>query len=351
MLTSELDYDLPPGLIAQHPLIPRDHSRLLVYNRSTGATEHRHISDLPALLAPGDVLVYNESRVLRARLHLRRETGGKVELLFLRRKRPGIWEALARPAGRLHVDEELVLPEESGRFQLAERIQDGRWLVRNLTGKPTEAILEALGEMPLPPYIKASLDDPERYQTVFARETGSAAAPTAGLHFTPALIERIRSAGIAMHPVTLHIGLDTFRPVGEDDLALHQIHTEQYRMPQSTFHAISEARRSGRRVISLGTTSARVIETVFGAGNGGRAAGSGGNHADPPLEGLTSLFITPGYRFQAVDALLTNFHLPRSTLLALVMAFGGVDRMKAVYREAIAEQYRFYSFGDAMLIE
>ena len=352
MLTRELDYDLPPGLIAQHPLVPRDHSRLLVCDRSTGATAHRHISDLPSLLSPGDVVVYNESRVLRARLYVNRGSGGKVELLFLRRIRPGLWEALARPSGRLREEEELLLPDGSGRFQLTERIQDGRWLVRNLTGRPTETILEELGEMPLPPYIKAPLADPDRYQTIFAREAGSAAAPTAGLHFTPALIEKMRSLGIAMLPVTLHIGLDTFRPVAEDDLALHQIHSEQFRMPRSTFDAIVRARRSGGRITALGTTSVRVIETVFsGIGVGQKVADAGKQAENPSLEGETSLFITPGYRFQAVDALVTNFHLPRSTLLALVMAFGGVDRMKAVYREAIKEKYRFYSFGDAMLVK
>lgn len=353
MLTSELDYHLPPQLIAQHPVIPRDHSRLLVYDRDSGEISHERLPVLLAYLNPGDILVYNDSRVIRARVFATRQTGGRVQLLFLRRRGPGLWEVLAKPSGRLKAGEELGLPlgvgndqpgasEGSGPtsaavFRLQEHLDAGRWLVKNLSAVPTEELLEATGEMPLPPYIKEELADPERYQTVYAAVPGSAAAPTAGLHFTPELIGRIRAAGVGLFPVTLHVGLDTFRPVVEADLGLHRIHSEHYAMPPETFKAVGAARERGGRVVAVGTTSVRVLETVFG---------------DPPglAAGETEIFITPGYRFQAVDALLTNFHLPRSTLLALVMAFAGTDETRRLYQEAIRECYRFYSFGDAILL-
>lgn len=347
MRTSELDYELPPELIAQHPAIPRDHSRLLVWNRATRESSHHRLPELLSFLNPGDILVYNDSRVIRARVRAVRGTGGRVELLFLRRRGPALWEALVKPSGRLKEGEEVDLPADrkagfpgmlSGPvFRLVEHQDAGRWLVKNLSGVPTEELLESLGEMPLPPYIREELREPESYQTVYATEPGSAAAPTAGLHFTPGLIERIRDLGVALHPVTLHIGLDTFRPIGEDDLELHEIHREYYRMPAETRAAIVAARGRGGRVVAVGTTSVRVLETVFAEPAG-------------PLEGETALFITPGFRFRVVDALLTNFHLPRSSLLALVMAFAGADEVRRIYHEAIGEKYRFYSFGDAMLL-
>lgn len=348
MRTSKLDYELPPGLIAQHPVVPRDHSRLLVYDRATSVISHHHLSDIPAYLNPGDILVYNDSRVIRARMRAVRLSGGRVELLFLRRRAPGLWEALAKPSGRLREGEELDIPAgmkatlpgvlAGPAFRLAEHQDAGRWLVKNISGVPTEELLESLGEMPLPPYIHEKLKEPALYQTVYASEPGSAAAPTAGLHFTPGLMARLHARGVAMHSLTLHIGIDTFRPVSEADLGLHQIHREQYRMPTRTRDAVLETRQRGGRVIAVGTTSVRVLETVFAG-------------PDVSLAGETGLFITPGFKFQAVDALLTNFHLPRSTLLALVMAFGGVDEVLRIYRQAVREQYRFFSFGDAMLLQ
>lgn len=347
MLTSELDYDLPPELIAQHPVTPRDHSRLLVFDRSTREIAHRRLQDLPLFLHAGDTLIYNDSRVIRARVEARRSTGGRAELLFLRRLGPGLWEALARPSGRLQEGEELELPPEhkgkfpgmlaGAAFRMVEHQGAGQWTVKNISGMPTEALLEAVGRMPLPPYIKEELREAESYQTVYAAEPGSAAAPTAGLHFTPALIERLRGEGVGLHAVTLHIGLDTFRPIGEDEVELHQIHREYYRMPPETRAAAKRARERGGRVVAVGTTSVRVLETAFAA-------------PDMPPEGDTGLFVTPGYKFQAVDALLTNFHLPRSTLLALVMAFAGIDEIRHIYQEAIRARYRFFSFGDAMLL-
>ncbi len=343
MLTSELDYSLPPELIAQHPVIPRDLSRLLVYNRETREMRHRRLPGLLDYLNPGDVIVYNDSRVLKARVHVFKETGGRVELLFLRRRQERLWEALVRPSAKLKSGSRLsaAAPAAAGmdapHFMLEENLGGGRWLVRNLSGAGTEQLLEQVGEMPLPPYIKAALAEPERYQTVYARAPGSAAAPTAGLHFTPELIGRIRSLGVDLLPLTLHIGLDTFRPISETDLGLHRIHKERYRLPAASYEAVVAAKERGGRVLAVGTTSVRVLETVF---------------QDPsrPLEGETGLFITPGFRFRAVDALLTNFHLPKSTLLALVMAFAGVKEIRRLYQAAVQEKYRFYSFGDAMLL-
>ncbi|MHB9111255.1 MAG: tRNA preQ1(34) S-adenosylmethionine ribosyltransferase-isomerase QueA [Thermoleophilia bacterium] len=356
MLTSELDYHLPPELIAQRPVVPRDHSRLLIYKRSTQAFEHRRLPDFLAHLNLGDCLVYNDSRVLRARVHAVKPTGGKVELLFLQRRRPGLWEALVKPSARLRegialelpsaTDERVAAPGSATRleglkpgtiFTLRDHLGGGRWLVKNMTSITTERLLEQIGVMPLPPYIREQPEDPESYQTVYSRETGSAAAPTAGLHFTPELIERARAMGISLLPLTLHIGLDTFRPVSEDDLALHEIHSEHYLLPEASCEAILRTKERGGRVVAVGTTSVRVLETVFQ-----EPAGS--------LEGETRLFIKPGFDFRITDALLTNFHLPKSTLLALVMAFAGVDETRRLYKEAVAERYRFFSFGDAMLL-
>jgi S-adenosylmethionine:tRNA ribosyltransferase-isomerase len=345
--SSELDYNLPSRLIAQHPVLPRDKSRLLIYDRSSGAITHGLLPDLLSHIDPGDVLVFNDSRVLMARVGAFRPTGGKAELLFLRRKQSHVWEALVKPSSRLREGMRLSIDDDGaamikgieGRdiFELIEHVGAGRWLVRNHSGLVMEELLESIGHVPLPPYIKEELDDPERYQTIYAERTGSAAAPTAGLHFTPALIEQLKGRGVTLAPVTLHIGLDTFRPVEEGDLDLHEIHREHYQMPPETRDAINKAHADSGKVIAVGTTTVRVLETVFG---------------DPAaaLEGDTGLFITPGFEFKAVDAILTNFHLPRSTLLALVMSFSGVDEIQRLYREAIQEEYRFYSFGDAMLL-
>jgi S-adenosylmethionine:tRNA ribosyltransferase-isomerase len=311
MDTSELDYDLPPELIAQRPAERRDASRLLVYRRSSRAVEHRVFAELPELV-DDYLVVVNDTKVVPARLELRRETGGAVEALLVESLGGGRWEALARPSRRLRAGERL------GSVRLLEALGRGRWVVE-LEGEPA-------GDAPLPPYIHEPLADAERYQTVYADESGSAAAPTAGLHFTPELVERLDPAR-----VTLHVGLDTFRPVEEAQLEEHEIHGERYVVSAGAWERISSA----PRVLAVGTTTVRVLETVARTGE---------------LAGRTKLFIMPGFPFRRVDALLTNFHLPRSTLLALVMAFVGVDEARSIYREAIGERYRFYSFGDAMVV-
>ncbi len=312
MRSSDLDYELPRELIAQRPVEPRDASRLLVYRRASGEIWHRAFTDLPAELS-SELLVVNDTRVVPARLRLRRATGGEVEVLLVEQlDDDGVWEALARPSRRLRVGERL------GPVELLEALGEGRWRIR-LAGEPD-------GEMPLPPYIGVPLDDPARYQTVYAAAAGSAAAPTAGLHFTPALLERLD-----VERVTLDIGLDTFRPVSSETLEDHPLHGERYRVDEAAWERIALA----DRVLAVGTTSVRVIETVARTGE---------------LSGRTQLFVMPGFAFQRVDALLTNFHLPRSTLLALVMAFAGVEETRELYRTAIDKGYRFYSFGDAMLI-
>ncbi len=312
MRVTELDYDLPHELIAQRPLERRDRSRLLVYERSTGAVRHLRFDELPEELA-GELVVVNDTRVVPARIRLRRPGGGEAEVLLLERTgEDGVWEGLARPSRRLRPGQRL------GPVELLEPLGDGRWRLR-LTGEPA-------GETPLPPYIHEPLDDPERYQTVYAREAGSAAAPTAGLHLTPELLTRLD-----VEPVTLHVGLDTFRPLTEPLLEQHRLHGERYNVSAGAWERI----RAADRVLAVGTTTVRVLETL--------ARGA-------PLSGRTELFVTPGFEFRRVDALLTNFHLPRSTLLALVMAFAGVEETRRLYRTAIEERYRFYSFGDAMLL-
>ncbi|MBA2740882.1 MAG: tRNA preQ1(34) S-adenosylmethionine ribosyltransferase-isomerase QueA [Actinobacteria bacterium] len=311
METVLLDYQLPPTLVAQRPVEPRDASRLLVYRRESDSIEHRVFGDLPRLLT-GALAVVNDSRVVPARLRLHRSTGGAVEVLLIERIGDGVWEALVRPARRLHVGERL------GPVQLIEKLDGGRWLLQ-LDGEPA-------GEAPLPPYIHEPLGDPERYQTVYARDSGSVAAPTAGLHFTDELLRRIDHVA-----VTLHVGLDTFRPVGEAQLEEHVLHGERYSVQPEAWERIVAA----ERVLAVGTTAVRVLETVA---------------RTEELRGRTTLFITPGFDFRRVDALLTNFHLPRSTLLALVMAFAGIERTRELYRIAVEEEYRFFSFGDAMLV-
>jgi len=312
MDTVQLEYELPPELIAQRPAERRDESRLLVYERASGEVRHRRFSELPDELSE-ELVVVNETRVIPARLRLQRASGGEAEVLLLERVGPdGVWEGLARPSRRLRPGERL------GPVELLESLGDGRWRLR-LEGAPA-------GETPLPPYITEPLDDPERYQTVYAREEGSAAAPTAGLHFTPELV-----AGLDVARVTLHVGLDTFRPVETGTLAEHPIHSERYEVDPHEWERI----RAAERVLAVGTTTVRVLETVS---------------SNNLLQGRTRLFITPGYEFKRVDALLTNFHLPRSTLLALVMAFAGVEEVRRLYQLAIEKRYRFYSFGDAMLI-
>ena len=343
MRTQDLDYHLPPGLIAQTPVEPRDSARLLVHDRASGAVRHRRFRDLPDELRPGDLVVLNDTRVLPVRVHARRASGGAVEVLLLEPDTGGRWQALARPARRLRPGELLAAGELT--IEVGDRLADGRLLVKPLVQGPGPAqagpgpiadVLQRVGEMPLPPYIHQRPADPERYQTVYARHPGSAAAPTAGLHFTPELLERLRSTH-EVATVTLTVGLDTFRPVAVDDLADHAIHSEAYAVGDEAAAAIEAARAAKRRIVAVGTTTVRVLETVWGPDRG-------------PLTGRTRLMITPGHRFAAVGALVTNFHLPRSTLLALVMAFAGVEPVRGLYRTAVAEGYRFYSFGDAMLL-
>jgi S-adenosylmethionine:tRNA ribosyltransferase-isomerase len=313
MRSSELDYELPPELIAQTPLERRDASRLLVHDRGSGETRHRRFDELPGELAEGTIVVVNDTRVLPARLRLERPGGGEAEVLLLERLGSnGTWEGLARPSRKLRPGQRL------GPVELIEPLGEGRWKLR-LDGPPA-------GEPPLPPYIHEPLVDPERYQTVYSATEGSAAAPTAGLHFTPELLSRLN-----VERVTLHVGLDTFRPLAVDVVEEHPLHSERYEVAGAAWERI----RAAERVLAVGTTTVRVLESL--------ARGA-------PLAGRTELFVTPGVEFRRVDALLTNFHLPRSTLLALVMAFAGVEETRRLYRLAIEERYRFYSFGDAMLL-
>jgi S-adenosylmethionine:tRNA ribosyltransferase-isomerase len=333
MRTDELDYELPPGLIAQRPASPRDSARLLVSDRGA-AIRHRTFSDLPDELWDEDLVVINDTRVLPARVRAQRATGGSAEVLLLEPAGDGRWQALVRPYRRLRDGERLSAGALE--IEIVEHLGEGRALIRPAAEGSLEDALRSSGEMPLPPYITEPLADPDEYQTVYARDPGSAAAPTAGLHFTPELLERLRRSHEVVS-VTLDVGLDTFRPVPEDDLDGHRIHTESYRVDPAAAESIRGALDAGRRVVAVGTTTVRVLETVFGEDAG-------------PLEGRTGLMIQPGHRFRAVDVMLTNFHLPRSTLLALVMAFAGVERTREIYRTAIAERYRFYSFGDACLL-
>jgi len=337
--TSDFDYLLPPEFIAQRPASPRDSSRLMVMHRDGRPVEHRVFHDLPEYLHPGDALVLNETRVIPARLHARKTPGGgRVELLLLRRLQTQVWEALVggkavRPGRHLVVEggpEAEVLDDLGGSLRLLR------------FAEPLSPQLESIGEMPLPPYIHAPLQSPDEYQTVFARLSGSAAAPTAGLHFTPGLLDRIESLGVKLVRVTLHIGLDTFAPVSEDLAEDHAIHTEWCQLTLDAAEALRATRDIGGRVIAVGTTSVRTLETAA------RAAAPG--EVVAPFEGSTDLFILPGHRFRAVDALLTNFHLPRSTLLMLVSALAGRERILEAYETAKELGYRFYSFGDAMLI-
>jgi S-adenosylmethionine:tRNA ribosyltransferase-isomerase len=360
---SDFDYELPAELIAQTPIEPRDASRLLVIQRSSGAFAHRHFRAIGDYLQPGDLLIANQSRVIPARLLGRRaQTGGAVELLLLA-ERPDLgcdyWEALVRPGRRLRQGALVVISDEqhgpclqaeigprteaNGRlihlipFGASARSANANDLYSVMT---VRHLIDEVGQMPLPPYIHETLNDPERYQTVYARIRGSAAAPTAGLHFTPQLLEQIKQQGVRVGFVTLHVGLDTFRPVEVEDVSDHKMHSEEIELDAPTAQLINETRQAGGRIIAVGTTSVRVLESVASLHDGQIV----------PYKGHTNLFITPGYHYKAVDALITNFHLPRSTLLLLVSAFMGKGLMEQAYQAAIQERYRFFSFGDAMLI-
>ena len=358
----DLDYELPEELVAQHPVEPRDASRLLVCRRAEGVVEDRVFTDLPALLHRGDILVRNDTRVFPARAFFRRATGGRLEALFLRPAvepapraevpasgiRPAeAWEVLLR--GRPRPGETLVSEALGDAWPLdcEESLGAGRWRVVSRGARPVFDLLEEAGVTPLPPYIHESLDDPERYQTTYARAVGSAAAPTAGLHFTPALDAALADAGVIVETITLHVGLGTFKPLQEETLAADHLHREAYEVDAAMWARLLAARAQGRRVVAVGTTSMRTLEHLARTVPRGAAAPVGAEA--PALRGDTTLFITPGFEFRAVDALITNFHLPRTSLLALVMAFCGVESTRRLYRHAVEQRYRFYSFGDAML--
>lgn len=340
MRTSDFDYELPLELIAQTPLEQRDASRLLVLDWQSGEIAHSSVDRLPGFLHPGDLLVANNSRVLAARLWTRKtSTGGRVELLLLHPLADGTWEALAKPARRLSEGTQLLVDDTEFEIDVLGRLDDG--LVQLRLSPDLIGSLDQVGTVPLPPYIHERLTDPNRYQTIYSSQPGSAAAPTAGLHFTPELIRRLREAGVGWAEVTLDIGLDTFRPVAVDDVAEHKMHSEFCRVGSKTVAAIQEAKAAGGRVIALGTTAARTLETA------GRLWGDQEPFA---FETATDIFITPGYEWRVVDGLFTNFHLPKSTLLMMVSALAGRESILNAYGEAIRERYRFFSFGDAMLI-
>jgi S-adenosylmethionine:tRNA ribosyltransferase-isomerase len=342
MKTSDFDYSLPPELIAQTPIEPRDHSRLMVVDRHAHSLQHRRFFEIVDYLQAGDVLVFNDSRVIPARLSGKKaESGGKLEILLLQRLSPNVWQSLVRPARRVKVGTRMEITGGSanGLKVTAEVTGSGEGGTREITFSD-ERRLPQLGQIALPPYIHTPLADPERYQTVYARTDGSVAAPTAGLHFTPELIARISDKGVRGCFVTLHVGLDTFQPVREEDPREHRIHQEYGVLSPETASELSRAKAEGRRVICVGTTSVRLVEAVA--------------QASPtslkPFAGWVNLFIMPGYQFRMVDAMITNFHLPRTTLMMLVSAFAGRDFILQAYQEAIAQRYRFYSFGDAMVI-
>ncbi len=338
MRTSDFDYHLPLERIAQTPIEPRHNSRLLVMHRDTDELIDAHFYEIGKYLDPGDLLVINQTRVIPARLFARKPTGGRVELLLLKQIEPEVWEALVGGKGlRKGVH---VRVENGPEVEIIDELNGSERVIHFL--QPVEQMLPQIGEMPLPPYIHERLTNPERYQTVYAVETGSAAAPTAGLHFTPQLMETLKAQGINFARVTLHVGLDTFAPVTEDDPQTHKIHTEWCELTAETAEIINKTRDAGKKVIAVGTTSVRTLESAASASRiEGRVA---------PYRGSTGLFILPGYPFKAVDAMITNFHLPKSTLLMLVSAFAGREKMLKTYQTAIEREYRFYSFGDAMLI-
>ncbi len=340
MKKSDFYFDLPQELIAQTPLERRDGSRLLCLDKVTGAMEHRHFYDLPEYLRPGDCLVMNDSRVLPARLMGHRVPGGGVcEVLLLTDKGDGVWECLVRPGRKLRPGAEISFGNGELTATVEAEVEGGNRLVRFHYDGIFLEVLERLGEMPLPPYIKEKLADSERYQTVYSRELGSAAAPTAGLHFTRELLDKIAAQGVKLAYVTLHVGLGTFRPVKEDDVLDHEMHSEFCMVPEETARIITETKCAGGRIISVGTTSCRTLES-FANPDG----------TMDPRSGWTNIFIYPGYKFKCIDALVTNFHLPESTLIMLVSALAGRENILNAYRTAVEERYRFFSFGDAMFI-
>ncbi len=340
MKTSDFYYELPKELIAQTPVEPRDSSRLLVLDRRDGSVEHRHFYDIIDYLREGDLIVANDSRVLPARIFgVKDGTGARVEFLLLKQISGNRWETLCKPGKKAREGASFTFGDGLLRAKVAEVRDDGNRVVDFDCDESFFATLDKIGQMPLPPYITAELQDKERYQTVYSHELGSAAAPTAGLHFTEELMDRIRQKGVKIAYVTLHVGLGTFRPVKVDDVTRHKMHSEHYEIPAETARLINETKQSGGRVIAVGTTSCRTLESV--------ATQYG---AVKPCEGYTDIFIYPGYPFKVLDGLVTNFHLPESTLIMLVSAFAGYDNVMNAYKIAVEERYRFFSFGDAMII-
>ncbi len=342
MNTSDFFYELPQELIAQSPAEPRDSSRLMILNKKTGEVSHKIFHDLIDYLNPNDCLILNDTRVIPARIYgVKKETGALVEFLLLKQKENNVWECLCKPGKRAKIGTEFTFGEGIVDCKVIDITEDGNRIIQfDCDSKDIYNVLDKIGKMPLPPYITEELKDGERYQTVYSKELGSAAAPTAGLHFTNEMLDKIREKGVKIGYVTLHVGLGTFRPVKVDDVEKHKMHSEHYIMPQETADLINSTKKAGGRVISVGTTSTRTLESV--------ASKNGCICAD---EDDTSIFIYPGYKFKCIDALVTNFHLPESTLIMLISAFAGYDNVMNAYNVAVKEQYRFFSFGDAMFIE
>ena len=340
MKVTDFDYELPEELIAQTPIEKRDESRLMVLDRKEQTIEHKHFKDIIDYLEPGDVLVRNNTKVIPARLYGKKETGAKVEFLLLNNMEKDIWECIVRPGNKLHIGAKVIFGDGLLKAEVLDTMPGGTRKVEFHYEGIFNEILDKIGLMPLPPYIHERLKENDRYQTVYAKYDGSAAAPTAGLHFTPELLKKIEEKGIDIANVTLHVGIGTFRPVKEDTVEAHQMHSEHFYIKEEDCEKINKAKKSGHRVIAVGTTSCRVLETI-----------ADDNGYVKPTEGDTQIFIYPGYKFRCLDALITNFHLPQSTLVMLVYALAGKDYIMKAYKEAVEQKYRFFSFGDAMLIK
>ena len=340
MKVSEFNYDLPEELIAQTPLAKRDESRLMVLNRKKQTIEHKKFKDIIEYLNPGDCLVRNNTKVIPARIYGKKETGANVEFLLLNNIEGDIWESIVRPGNKLHVGTKVIFGDGLLKAEILEVMPGGTRKVKFTYNGIFNEILDKIGLMPLPPYIHEELKDNDRYQTVYAKYNGSAAAPTAGLHFTPELLKKIEEKGVKIANVTLHVGIGTFRPVKEENVEEHQMHTEHFYIKQEDVDKINETKKAGKRIIAVGTTSCRVLETIADE-----------NGMVKETEGDTGIYIYPGYKFKCLDGLITNFHLPQSTLLMLVSALAGKDYIMKAYKEAVEQKYRFFSFGDAMFIE
>ena len=340
MKVSEFNYELPEELIAQTPIEKRDESRLMVLDRSKQTIEHKTFKDIIDYLEPGDCLVRNNTKVIPARIYGKKETGAKVEFLLLKNMEGDIWETIVRPGNKLHVGTKVIFGDGLLTAEILEIMPGGTRKVKFSYEGIFNEILDKIGLMPLPPYIHEELKDNDRYQTVYAKYNGSAAAPTAGLHFTPELLKKIEKKGVKIANVTLHVGIGTFRPVKEENVENHEMHTEHFYIKQEDVNKINETKKQGKRVIAVGTTSCRVLETIADE-----------NGFVKETEADTSIFIYPGYQFKCLDGLITNFHLPQSTLLMLVSALAGKDYIMKAYHEAVKEKYRFFSFGDAMFIQ